>query len=187
MRTATRFAAAAACMAATMSWASSSAVAQDKPKHEHVKIELKNSEGQDAGTVTLSQSHKGVRMKISLENLPVGDHGVHIHAVGLCTAPDFKSAGGHFNPTGKHHGFMNPDGHHAGDTPESVTVGEDHKGEKVFVLSDVTLEPGQPNSLFQPNGLSVVVHEKADDEKTDPAGNAGNRIACGLIPSAPVQ
>jgi Cu-Zn family superoxide dismutase len=146
-----------------------------------VKVQLQNSQGHAAGNVTFSSAKNGVKMNIKLENMAFGEHGVHLHQNATCDAPDFKGAGGHFNPTGKKHGFENPDGHHAGDLPKNVSVGEDHRGEATFVLTDVTLEPGAPNSLFANGGTSVVVHEKADDMKTDPAGNAGNRIACGVV------
>jgi Cu-Zn family superoxide dismutase len=123
----------------------------------------------------------GVKVKIELKNLPFGQHAVHIHQNPACDAPDFKTAGGHFNPDGRQHGFMNPMGHHNGDFPASISVGEDHTGEASFVLSTVSLDPAAPNSLFSKGGTSIVVHEKADDEKTDPSGASGNRIACGVI------
>jgi superoxide dismutase, Cu-Zn family len=153
--------------------------AQTAPKE--VKVALSNSHGQPAGTVVFKQVKKGVKMAIHLENIPFGDHGVHIHQNAVCDAPDFKGAGGHFNPDGKQHGFQNPMGHHNGDLPANVSVGEDHKGEASFVLTTVSLDPSVPNSLFANGGTSVVVHEHADDEKTDPSGNSGNRIACGVI------
>lgn len=148
-----------------------------------VKVALKDAQGKDAGTVTFRQVKKGVQVKIQLANLPIGDHAVHVHAVGKCEVPDFKTAGGHFNPENKHHGFENPEGHHAGDFPANVTVGENHRGEKTFVADYLSLDPSSPNSIFANGGTSVVVHEKADDEKTDPAGAAGNRIACGVVPA----
>lgn len=142
-----------------------------------VKVELKDSKGANAGTVVLAEVKKGVRMRVTLENMPIGDHAVHVHEMGKCDAPDFKTAGGHFNPDNKHHGYENPEGHHAGDTPASVTVGEDRKGEKVMLMEGVTL------ASFA--NRSVVVHEKADDQKTDPSGASGNRLACGVIPAVP--
>ena len=99
-----------------------------KPKNE-VKVHLTGSQGQPAGTVTFKQVKQGVKMTVKLENIPFGEHGVHIHEHAVCDAPDFKAAGGHFNPMGKEHGFQNPEGHHAGDTPGNVSVGENHKGE----------------------------------------------------------
>jgi Cu-Zn family superoxide dismutase len=130
---------------------------------------------------TFKTVKKGVKVKIELKNLEFGQHAVHIHQNAACEAPDFKSAGGHFNPDGKHHGFMNPEGHHNGDMPESVSVGEDHMGSATFVLTSISLDPAAPNSLFHNGGTSVVVHAKADDQKTDPSGDSGNRIACGVI------
>ncbi len=154
---------------------------EKKPTSNELKVKLVNSQGQPAGTVTFKPVKQGVKMTVKLENIPFGEHGVHIHQNAVCDAPDFKAAGGHFNPTGKHHGFENPEGHHAGDLPGNVSVGENHKGQASFVLKDISMDPNLPNSIFANGGTSVVVHEHADDEKTDPAGNAGNRIACGVV------
>jgi Cu-Zn family superoxide dismutase len=148
---------------------------------KQIKVTIKTSAGQDAGTATFKTVKTGVQVKLSLKNLPFGEHGVHIHQNAVCEAPDFKSAGGHFNPDAKQHGFMNPMGHHNGDFPASVSVGENHTGAATFVLTTVSLDPAAPNSLFLKGGTSIVVHEKADDEKTDPSGASGNRIACGVI------
>ncbi len=158
-----------------------SAGAQQPPSVKMIKVKLINSKGQPAGKAVLKQKKDGVQVKISLENVPFGEHGVHIHQNAVCDAPDFKSAGGHFNPDGKQHGFQNPEGHHAGDTPSNVSVGEDHRGSATWMLTAVTLQPGAPNSLLSHGGTSLMVHEHADDMKTDPSGNSGNRIACGVI------
>jgi len=99
----------------------------------------------------------------------------------VCDAPDFKGAGPHFNPDGRQHGYLNPMGHHNGDFPTSVDVNEDHVGEATFVTDSISLDPTASNSLFVNGGTAIVVHEKADDDKTDPSGNSGNRIACGVI------
>ncbi|WP_263408183.1 superoxide dismutase family protein [Terriglobus tenax] len=141
-----------------------------------VKVELKDASGKDAGYVTFSPDKKGVKVMVMLANLPAGEHAVHVHAGSECVAP-FTSAGGHFNPENKHHGFKNPEGHHDGDFPESVAMTGD-MGHKVFVADYLSLDPAAPNSIY---GHTVVVHEKADDQTSDPAGNAGSRIACGVI------
>lgn len=172
--------AAIAVAAAILPFTGASSPAQNAPVKE-IKIKLTTSKGESAGTAVLKQKKAGVELKVSLENIPFGEHGVHIHQNPVCEAPDFKSAGGHFNPEGKQHGFENTAGHHAGDTPSNVTVGEDHHGSATWLLTAVTLQPGAPNSLLTNGGTSVIVHEKGDDMKTDPSGNSGNRIACGVI------
>ncbi len=143
---------------------------------------LMGSKGDDAGKVTFTQKAGGpVKMHVQLKNVGFGDHAVHIHVNAVCDAPDFKGAGGHFNPDKKQHGFDNPMGHHNGDLPKNVSVGEDHTGDATFELTAISLDPAAPNSIFANGGTAVVVHEKADDMKTDPTGNAGNRIACAVV------
>ncbi len=148
---------------------------------KEIKVPILTSHGDPAGTATFKTVKKGVKVKIELKNLPIGMHGVHIHQNAVCDAPDFKGAGGHFNVDHKQHGYDNPMGHHNGDLPTSIMVGEGHTGEATFVLTSVSLDPAAPNSLFLNGGTSIIVHEKADDEKTDPSGLSGNRIACGVI------
>ena len=146
-----------------------------------VVVHLKTSAGADAGTATFSQSGKNVSIKLALKNLPIGDHAVHIHEKAVCDAPDFKGAGGHFNPEHKQHGTMNPMGHHDGDLGKNITVGEDHAADVTLKVGYLSLDPAAADSIFANGGTSIVVHEKTDDMKTDPTGNAGNRIACGVI------
>jgi len=143
---------------------------------------LKTSDGKDAGTVTFSSAKNNkVTIKANLKNLPAGDHAIHVHEHAVCDTPDFKTAGGHFNPDAKKHGMENPAGHHNGDLPRNITVGGDGTGSGNFTVDYLSLDPAASNSLFANGGTSVMIHEKADDMKTDPTGNAGNRIACGVI------
>ena len=157
------------------------ACAQDSmPGKGTLVVPILTAKGDSAGTASFKESKNGKQLSITLKltNLPFGEHAVHIHANPVCDAPDFKSAGGHLNPDSKQHGMDNPMGHHAGDLPKNISIGEDHTGQISFKVDYLTLAPGAPNSIL---GHSIMVHEKADDMKTDPTGNAGNRIACGVI------
>lgn len=138
-----------------------------------------SAQGQKIGTATFSQTDSGVEIKLDVSQLPSGTHGIHVHSVGKCEGPDFKSAGGHLNPEGKKHGTENPEGPHAGDM-SNIEVGSDGQAHTTIIAKGVTLGSG-PNSLFHDGGTALVIHEKADDYKTDPSGNSGNRIACGVI------
>ncbi len=143
------------------------------------RAELKDAAGNSVATATFTPVEHGVAVQVVARKLPPGSHGFHVHEAGKCDPPDFKSAGGHFNPTGKQHGLLNPQGHHAGDMP-NLAIGADGTGTGVFVVYGATLAGG-PSSLFHEGGTSVVIHASADDMKTDPAGNSGARIACGVI------
>jgi Cu-Zn family superoxide dismutase len=143
------------------------------------KATLKNAEGKDVGTATFTKAKGGVKVQVQVASLPPGKHGIHIHTAGKCDPPDFQTAGGHFNPTGKKHGLHSKEGAHVGDLP-NLTVGKNGKGKGTFTAKGATLGEGE-GSLCGPDGTALVIHEKADDEKTDPAGSSGARIACGVV------
>jgi Cu-Zn family superoxide dismutase len=146
---------------------------------QSAKATLKNAEGKEVGTAALTEMPAGVLIRLSVDGVPPGERAFHIHGVGKCEPP-FTSAGPHFNPGGKKHGLMAAEGHHAGDLPNlHVPAGG---ALIVEVLNpEVTLEKGKPNSLLGGQGTALVVHAGKDDYKSDPAGDAGGRIACGLI------
>jgi Cu-Zn family superoxide dismutase len=140
---------------------------------------LKTSDGKEVGSVNLTQTQTGVLINLSVKGLLPGEHAFHIHAVGKCEPP-FTSAGGHFNPTNRKHGLLAAEGHHAGDMP-NLHVPQSGELTVEVVNADVTLEKGKPNSVFDADRSAIVIHAGSDDYKTDPTGEAGGRIACGVI------
>ncbi len=149
-------------------------------------VELKNAKGESVGMATLKPKGNGVVIQVNLRNLPPGEHALHVHQNAKCEADPaapqdaFKLAGPHFNPGGKKHGLMNPAGPHAGDLV-NFTVSAKGTANATVEAPHVTLAEGAANSVYANGGTALVIHEKADDLKTDPAGNAGPRIACGVI------
>ena len=143
---------------------------------------LKDASGKEVGTAIFSTTPSGALLDLNLTAAQPGVHAIHVHAVGKCEPPDFKSAGPHFNPDQTKHGIMSPEGPHAGDLP-NIHVPADGKLEVEFLDPVVTLS--QESALLDADGSSIVIHAGPDDYKTDPAGNSGDRIACGVIVKSP--
>ncbi len=145
---------------------------------------LQNPQGQPVGEAQLRETPGGVLLALTLRTLPPGPHAFHVHETGKCEgAGGFKSAGGHFNPHTRKHGFESAEGFHAGDLP-NVVVGADGTATVEVLIAGVTLAAGKPSSLLDADGSALMVHAGPDDYRTDPAGNAGDRIACAVVERA---
>lgn len=153
---------------------------EEKQARESLKVELIDREGIQVGIALLTEEADGVHLKVDAHHLPEGLHGFHIHEKGICETPDFESAGGHFNPDEKNHGFDDPNGPHAGDMV-NLEVHADGTVEQIFINDRVTLEKDVPHSLFSKEGTTLMIHADPDDYVSQPAGNAGERIVCGVI------
>lgn len=140
---------------------------------------LIDSTGTTVGLATFGDSGGVAQLAVSVTGLTPGRHGIHIHETGACTPPDFESAGGHFNPDGKAHGMRNPDGPHAGDLPNLV-VEADGTADTILVMPRGLLAQG-PRSMLGTEQRALVIHADPDDQKTDPSGNSGARVVCGVI------
>lgn len=136
---------------------------------------LRTADGADAGMVTATQGDDGIKLTISARGMSAGEHGIHVHTTGECEGPKFESAGGHWNPMGAKNGLSNPQGQHHGDMPNLV-VASDGSGKM-----DTVLREAQLDEMLDADGAALVVHAKADDQMTDPSGDSGDRVACGVF------
>jgi len=141
------------------------------PVGEGPTIALVNGAGASVGAVQVEPRPEGAYLRIAVQGMAPGEHGLHLHTTGRCEGPAFQSAGGHWNPAGRQHGHLNPQGAHAGDLP-NLTVSTNGRGAINFLVA------GQ---LADADGTSLVIHAKPDDYKTDPSGNSGDRIACAVL------
>lgn len=142
-------------------------------------VDVKDATGKSVGMAMISAAKDGgVSIAVDFKGLPPGEHALHFHMTAKCEAP-FTTAGGHFNPTTKKHGSQNPDGPHAGDMA-NFTVAANGTAKTTITNKNVTMADGA-NSIYANGGTALMIHAGADDMKTDPSGNAGDRIACGLV------
>lgn len=160
--------------------AESGNVTETEEGNDNVVVTLINHEEDNIGSAVLEEGDEGVTIRLDATHLPPGTHGFHIHETGTCEAPDFDSAGEHFNPSDAEHGFDSANGPHAGDLP-NIEVAEDGTVQDEIVAEDVTLEKGQDNSLLDDDGAALIIHSDEDDYISQPAGDAGEKIVCGVI------
>lgn len=152
----------------------------DAGEKEGEDVSLKNADGDVVATATLTKADSGVQVVMDVDGLPTGAHGFHVHEKGVCEPPDFESAGGHYNPTDMKHGKLNPEGPHAGDF-DNIEVDENGKAHVEFTTNQISLEKRAENTLYTDEGTALVIHADPDDYKSQPSGDAGERIACGVI------
>lgn len=150
------------------------------PPVQSVEFDMIDSDGNTVGQATLTEVSGGVAVGVQVSGLSPGPRGFHFHENGVCDPPDFESAGGHFNPQQREHGLDNPDGPHAGDLPNLV-IGEDGTGDVSFTNEMLTLDATGANSLTGGNGTALVIHAGEDDQVTDPDGDSGDRVVCGVV------
>jgi Cu-Zn family superoxide dismutase len=154
---------------------------KNKPPHDSVTVELKDAKGESVGNAVITGTgNEGVRIKLNLKNLPPGQHAIHFHEMAKCEGPKFETAGAHFNSDQKKHGLKNPQGAHVGDMA-NFNVSKNGTAMSTITNKHVRFGNEGSNSLFAGNGTALVVHAKADDQMTDPSGNSGDRIACGVV------
>ena len=155
----------------------SDAVSTAEPVRELGTATLAGADGKEHGTAKLTSGADGLSLALALTGLPANEHAIHLHQTGTCDGPDFKSAGGHLNPANKSHGSMSANGQHLGDLP-NITPTDGSVNETIALN---WAGPDASASIFDDDGTAIVIHEAADDYKTDPSGDAGGRIACGVL------
>jgi Cu-Zn family superoxide dismutase len=146
---------------------------------------LRTADGQQIGTASVREEQGATVLTVDVNRMPAGTYGMHVHAAGKCEGPAFESAGPHWNPQSKQHGTQNPQGPHAGDL-ENLTIGQNGAGGATLTLSGTELRSGQ-SPMLDADGAALMIHAKADDYRTDPSGNSGDRIACAVLGGAPAS
>ena len=154
----------------------------EAPLASTATAQLQNAAGQTVGTATATQSGDSIRVRIEASAVPQGAHGAHVHMTGQCAAPGFESAGGHWNPTNQQHGKDNPAGMHKGDMP-NILIGTNGGGTLEYTIAGARVA-GSAGAMLDADGAAIVIHAGPDDYRSDPSGNSGARIACGVFAPA---